>query len=192
MLIKRKRKKAYTTNSKHYLQVPPNRLKDLTLSAPYQALVSDITYISTEVGFLFLALITDAYTREILGYNIGDTLETEGCLKALKMASRAIPKGATPIHHSDRGCQYASHLYANALKKFGYIASMTEDQHCYENAKAERVNGILKREYYLDANFPTKDLAKKAVENAIKVYNNLRIHDALNGLTPVEFRKLVA
>ncbi len=192
MLVKRKSRKARTTNSNHYLQVPPNRLKDTTLSAPYQALVSDITYISTEAGFLFLALITDAYTREIIGYNIGDTLETEGCLKALKMASKAIPKGATPIHHSDRGCQYASHLYANALTKLGYIASMTEDRHCYENAKAERINGILKREYYLDANFPTKALAKKAVENAINVYNTLRIHDALNGLTPVEFRKKVA
>ncbi len=192
MLIKRTPKKARTTYSNKYLQIPGNLLKDTPLTHSYQALVADITYISTELGFLFLALITDAYTREIIGYSINDTLETEGCLEALEMASKQIPKGATPIHHSDRGCQYASHPYANRLKQLGYIASMTEEQHCYENAKAERVNGILKREYYLDAKFPTKALAKEAVKRAIYVYNNLRIHDALSGLTPVEFRKRAA
>jgi transposase InsO family protein len=109
---------------------------------------------------LYAALITDVFSRKIVGAHIGDTLEAEGCLKALEQALAALPANRRPIHHSDRGCQYCCHAYVERLQKSGLAISMTEIMHCYENALAERVNGILKQEYELDRTFRTKAQAK--------------------------------
>jgi transposase InsO family protein len=140
-----------TTNSRHSLPVFKNLIADRKLTGPNQVWVSDITYIRTDVGFLYLSLITDAWSRKIVGYHAGDTLETQGCLNALEKAVKELMDGMFPVHHSDRGCQYCSHVYTGRLREYGLEISMTEEMHCYENAKAERVNGILKQEYYLGA-----------------------------------------
>ncbi len=175
-----------TTNSRHSLPVFRNLLKDMTLTGPNQAWVSDITYIRTDEGFLYLSLIMDAWSRKIVGYHAGDTLETEGCLKALKNASKELVNGILPVHHSDRGSQYCSHSYTKKLREYGLGISMTEEMHCYENAKAERVNGILKQEYYLRDYFRTKKQAIGAVDQAVYLYNTRRPHLSLKYKTPQE------
>lgn len=175
-----------TTNSRHSLPVFRNLLPDMVLDGPNQAWVSDITYIRTDEGFLYLSLITDAWSRKIVGYHAGDTLETEGCLKALEKAVKELVDGLFPVHHSDRGCQYCSHLYTGRLREYGLGISMTEELHCYENAKAERVNGILKQEYFLGGCFRTKAQAIEAVDQAVWLYNTRRPHLALNYRTPEE------
>jgi len=173
-----------TTNSRHSLPVFRNLVADMELAGPNQAWVSDITYIRTDEGFLYLSLITDAWSRKIVGYHAGDTLETEGCLKALEKAVRELVDGMFPVHHSDRGCQYCSHLYTGRLREYGLGISMTEELHCYENAKAERVNGILKQEYYLGGCFRAKPRAIEAVDQAVFLYNTRRPHLALKYKTP--------
>jgi len=173
-----------TTNSRHSLPVFRNLIADRELTAPNQVWVSDITYIRTDEGFLYLSLITDAWSRKIVGHHAGDTLETEGCLNALERAVRELVDGSFPVHHSDRGCQYCSHLYTGKLREYGLGISMTEEMHCYENAKAERVNGILKQEYYLGGSFRTKQQAVAAVDQAVYLYNTRRPHLALKYKTP--------
>ena len=173
-----------TTNSRHSLPVFRNLLADMQVDAPNQAWVSDITYLRTDEGFLYLSLITDDWSRKIVGYHADDTLETEGCLKALDQAVKELEDGMFPLHHSDRGSQYCSHLYTGKLREYGLGISMTEELHCYENAKAERVNGILKQEYFLGGCFRTKQQAIKAVDQAVWLYNMRRPHQALNYETP--------
>jgi transposase InsO family protein len=173
-----------TTNSRHSLPVFRNLIADRELTGPNQAWVSDITYIRTDEGFLYLSLITDAWSRKIVGYHAGDTLETEGCLRALERAVKELMGEVFPVHHSDRGCQYCSHAYTGKLREYGLGISMTEEMHCYENAKAERVNGILKQEYYLGGCFRTKKQAVEAVDQAVNLYNTRRPHLALNYKTP--------
>lgn len=173
-----------TTNSRHSLPVFRNLIADRKLTGPNQVWVSDITYIRTDEGFLFLSLITDAWSRKIVGYHAGDTLETEGCLNALEKAVKELVDGMFPVHHSDRGCQYCSHVYTGRLREYGLGISMTEEMHCYENAKAERVNGILKQEYSLGGSFRTKQQAVGAVDQAVYLYNTRRPHLALKYKTP--------
>ena len=174
----------HTTNSRHCLPVFRNLFAGIDLQAPNEVWVSDLTYIRTDEGFLFAALITDAYSRKIVGANIGDTLEAVGCLQALDEALGDLPAGKLPIHHSDRGCQYCCHEYVNRLQARGLAISMTEVMHCYENALAERVNGILKQEYGLGYGFKTKALARKAILEAIGLYNTRRLHTALDYQIP--------
>jgi len=178
-----------TTNSRHSLPVFRNLLTDLQVDAPNQAWVSDITYIRTDEGFLYLSLITDDWSRKIVGYHAGDTLETEGCLNALVKAVSELEEGIFPLHHSDRGSQYCSHLYTGELRKHGLGISMTEENHCYENAKAERVNGILKQEYGLGSSFLTKQQAVASVDQAVMLYNTRRPHLSLKYKTPEEVHK---
>lgn len=192
LLLEALPKTAKTTNSRHSLPVFRNLLAAMDLTGPNQAWVSDITYIRTDEGFLYLSLITDAWSRKIVGYHAGDTLETEGCLKALEKAAGELADGLFPVHHSDRGCQYCSHVYTGKLREYGLGISMTEELHCYENAKAERVNGILKQEYYLGSSFRTKQQAVEAVEQAVHLYNTRRPHLALRYKTPEEMHRLVA
>lgn len=173
-----------TTHSRHSLPVFHNLLRDRELDGPGQAWVSDITYIRTNEGFLYLSLIMDAWSRKIVGYHAGDTLETQGCLLALDLALGELSEGVRPVHHSDRGCQYCSHLYTGRLREAGLGISMTEEMHCYENAKAERLNGILKQEYYLGSCFRTKAQALAAVDHAVVLYNTRRPHKALKYETP--------
>lgn len=181
-----------TTDSRHSLPVFTNLWKCMTVTGPNQAWAGDITYLRTDEGFLYLSLITDRYSRKIVGHHAGDTLETQGCLEALAKAVRELPVGKAPVHHSDRGCQYCSHLYVDKLKEHGLGISMTEENHCYENAMAERVNGILKQEYWLGGCFRTKAQAIEAVKQAVWLYNNRRPHLALNYKTPEEVHQQIA
>lgn len=192
MLVKRKRAYAKTTNSYHHFHKYNNLIKELRITKPNQVWVSDITYIRTVKGFCYLALITDMYSRKIIGFDISDSLELSGCLRALKKALWHSRPAAKLIHHSDRGVQYCSHMYVNELKKRGIKISMTEENHCYENAIAERVNGILKDEFYLDQCFFSTDHAKKATKNAIKIYNTKRLHLSLGYKTPNMVFKMTA
>lgn len=175
-----------TTNSRHSLPVFPNLFSKGEQTAPNQAWVSDVTYIRTEEGFVYLCLITDAWSRKIVGYYASDSLETSGCVRALERAAATLRGGEHPLHHSDRGCQYCSHAYVGKLRELGLPISMTEELHCYENAKAERVNGILKQEYGLGSSFRSKRQARESIDQAIFLYNTRRPHLSLNYKTPEE------
>jgi putative transposase len=192
MLIKRKKASCKTTDSYHRFHKYNNLVKDMVVTAPNQVWVSDITYIRTINGFCYLALITDMYSRKIVGYDISDSLELAGCLRALKMALASARPAAGLVHHSDRGIQYCSNQYVSKLKKRKIKISMTEENHCYENAIAERVNGILKDEFYLDQTFFSKKAACIATNNAINIYNNKRLHISLGYKTPNMVFKNVA
>jgi len=184
MLVKRKKASCKTTDSYHRFHKYNNLVKGMDVAAPNQVWVSDITYIRTINGFCYLALITDMYSRKIVGYDISDSLELAGCLRALKRALQTSRPAAGLVHHSDRGIQYCSNQYVNELKKRNIKISMTEENHCYENAIAERVNGILKDEFYLDQTFFSKKAASIATDNAISIYNNKRLHVSLGYKTP--------
>lgn len=189
MLVpKRKKYSCKTTKQDKSLVPAPNLVKDMEISGPGQALCSDITYIYTEEGFLFLSLTMDMFVRDIVGWAVCDSLKAEGPLDALKMAAKTIGDVVGVVAHSDRGCQYACRLYRELLEALGWKSSMTEELHCYENAMAERLNGILKGEYFLDRHFKTKAEARKAIEEAIWVYNHRRLHESLGYKTPAAFR----
>jgi putative transposase len=179
-----------TTDSYHCLPVFSNRIKDLELTKPNEVWVADLTYLRTEEGFLYLALVTDKKSRKIVGYHCADTLEAEGCIQALKMALRDLPSGDQPIHHSDRGTQYCCHQYVNQLVDHGLSISMTERNHCAENALAERMNGILKSEYGLGDRLKTKNCARRAADQAVHLYNTRRPHQALGYRFPHEVHGL--
>ena len=181
-----------TTDSYHCLPVFTNLVKGLVLTRPNEAWVSDLTYLRTEEGFLYLALITDKFSRKIVGYHCGDTLEAVGCVQALRMALLDLPAWARPIHHSDQGCQYCCHEYVDALKARGLTISMTVVNHCAENALAERMNGILKSEYGLGRKIKTKAQARKLVDQGVVLYNNRRPHLALQYQTPAKVHSLAA
>ena len=184
LLIKRPRKWIRTTNSRHNFPVYKNIIKEMEISHSNQVWVGDITYIKTFEGNLYLSLIMDAFSRKIVGYKVNDTLEAEGCLESLEMAFKQLPSGISPIHHSDRGIQYCCKDYIAMLKSRNCLISMTEENHCYENSKAERVNGILKGEYFLGQKFLNKSIAKVSVKQAIWLYNNDRPHLSLEMKTP--------
>jgi putative transposase len=192
MLVKRKKASCKTTDSYHRFHKYNNLVKDMAVTAPNQVWVSDITYIRTVSGFCYLALITDMYSRKIVGYDISDSLELAGCLRALKRALRTARPAVGLVHHSDRGIQYCSNQYVNELKKRRIKISMTEENHCYENAMAERVNGILKDEFYLDQCFFSTGHACIAAKNAIDIYNSKRLHLSLGYKTPDYVFKNVA
>tara|TARA_R110002051_G_scaffold127873_2_gene201505 strand:- start:8946 stop:9686 length:741 start_codon:yes stop_codon:yes gene_type:complete len=190
MLTLRKRYSARTTNSYHRFYKYRNIIKDMEVTRPNQVWVSDITYIRTVKGFCYLALITDMYSRKIVGHDLSDSLELNGCVRALDKALYQAKDIEQLIHHSDRGIQYCSNVYTQILKRNNIGISMTEENHCYENAMAERVNGILKDEFYLDQVFTDATHAKRAAKNAIKLYNEIRLHLSLNYRTPNMVYKL--
>ena len=173
-----------TTGFEPGLPVFRNLVAGLELTGPNQAWAADITYVRTDEGFLYLSLITDMWSRKIVGFHADSSLATEGALSALSMALSSLKGGAKPVHHSDLGCQYASHLYVGTLRKARLKVSMTEELHCYENAMAERVNGILKQEYYIGCCFRNKAQAKAAVRQAVRLYNTRRPHTSLGYQTP--------
>ncbi len=184
MLTLRKRYSARTTNSYHRFYKYSNIIKDIEVNRSNQVWVSDITYIRTVKGFCYLALITDMYSRKIVGYDLSDSLELKGCVRALNKAVYQAKDIKGLIHHSDRGIQYCSNIYTQILKRKKIDISMTEENHCYENALAERVNGILKDEFYLDQTFTNMEHAKRAAKSAIKLYNEIRLHLSLDFKTP--------
>ena len=175
-----------TTQSYHNLPVFRNLVKDLEVKAPNEVWVSDLTYLRTAEGFVYLALITDRYSRKIVGWNVGDNLEAVGCTRALDQALKDLPPHSRPIHHSDQGSQYCCHEYVQRLGARGLPVSMTESNHCAENALAERMNGILKQEYGLGAQFGSKTLAQAAVRQGIQLYNTRRPHGALGNRFPAQ------
>ena len=184
LLIPKKKKYHQTTNSKHHFRKYSNLIKEQSPKKPHEVYVSDITYIKTLEGFWYLYLITDMYSRKIVGYAFKNNLTADGALEALKMALKQWPAQTKLIHHSDRGLQYCCHDYVDMLTDDSVQISMTEDNHVYENALAERVNGILKDEFLLDHTIESSALAKRLVFEAIEIYNNERLHMSLGYLTP--------
>ncbi len=185
LLIKRRRRGMRTTDSRHGWHTWPNLVRNIVPTVISQVWVSDITYLRTQGGFVYLALVMDAFSRKIVGHHVSNSLAAEGSIAALKMALKGLMPGASPIHHSDRGLQYCCQDYIALLTARGCPVSMTEINHCYENAKAERLNGILKQEYGLGQTFRDKAQAITAVGQAVLLYNHHRPHTALGYQTPV-------
>ena len=161
----------------------PNLLKDRRISAPGQAVVSDITYLETAEGFVYLFLTTDYYSRKILGWCLRRNLEAEGSLQALQMAIEALPNPSGCIHHSDRGLQYGTRALRTLTQAYGMKLSMTTENHVYQNAVAERLNGILKQEFLLGQRMISFIQAYKRVKETIEIYNNERFHNSLGRRT---------
>lgn len=184
LLVRRRRGTPRTTDSRHRWRVHRNMLKGTVLAAPHEAWVCDITYLRTREGFAYLALVMDAWSRKIVGWHVGATLEALGAMAALEMALAQLPAGATPLHHSDRGTQYCCGDYVALLEARQLAVSMTEENHCYENARAERLNGILKQEYGLGSELASHREAIAAVAEAVRLYNGRRPHAALGYRTP--------
>lgn len=191
LLVRKRRFRAVTTNSFHWLHKYPNLIKGLSPERPNHLWVSDITYINTETGFLYLYLITDAYSRKIIGWQLSDNLGSDNAILALYMAISQLPANCGEIiHHSDRGIQYCSLKYVKVLEAHGIKISMTENGDPYENAIAERINGILKTEWLYDMRLSNYTEAREAVEQIIRIYNTERLHSSIEMLTPDQAHKL--
>jgi transposase InsO family protein len=191
--VHRKKFKVVTTDSNHNNPVANNLLEqDFTATAPNQKWASDITYIRTAQGWIYLAVVIDLYSRKIVGWSTSDSLETELCLKALKMAllRRGAPKEL--IHHSDRGVQYTSFLYRLLLKQNGITPSMSAPGNCYDNAVVESFFHTLKVECVYQFDFETRNEARREISDYIEgFYNCLRRHSALDYLNPSEYEKVM-
>jgi len=174
-----------TTNSRHWMKRYPNLIKEVILNRPEQVWVADITYLRTKEKTYYLHLLTDACSKKIVGYQLADNLMSSTTIKALQMALISRTTYDQLIHHSDRGLQYCSKEYTDLLKQNNILISMTQESDPYENAIAERVNGILKEEFGLHETFENYHNLKKQVNQAIALYNNVRIHMSVNMITPV-------
>ncbi len=188
MLVRTRKRHIRTTHSHHWLKKHPNLIADFIPTAPNQLWVSDITYWKTGNMCLYLSLITDAYSRKIVGYHAGETLHSCETVQALKMALREL-RGSFQshfqlIHHSDRGVQYCASSYVNLLKKKRIGISMTQSGDPLENAIAERVNGIIKDEYLLNYQCESIEDAEKKLAGSVRLYNNERPHSSIGNLTP--------
>jgi len=183
LLIKPKKNYTKTTNSKHWLRKYPNLLKDIKPIRPEQVFVSDITYIKSRERTHYLSLVTDAFSRKIMGYKLSEDMSSENVVQALKMATKNRTTIKPLIHHSDRGLQYCSSIYQNELVANQIAPSMTDGYDCYQNALAERVNGILKQEFLIETCNTGKEL-KKLIDESIETYNTKRPHLSLNMKTP--------
>ena len=185
LLIRKRRYRARTTYSNHWLHKYPNLIRAFVPEKAHQLWVSDITYIETKEGFGYLSLITDAYSRKIIGWDLGATLEAKHTVKALQMAINQMPKGIKGvIHHSDRGVQYCCSDYVKVLSKNHFQISMTENSDPRENAIAERVNGILKDEWLNQMKLTSLTHATNQLEQIIRIYNQNRLHSSLDMRTP--------
>jgi len=189
LLVRRKKQYVNTTQSHHRFWIYNNLTSSVNLTGSNQLWVSDITYLRTLEGFCYLALITDAYSRKIVGYDVSDSLELDGCMRALKSAFQTASDLGQLIHHSDRGIQYCSNQYTSLLKQRGIKISMAAKGNCYENALAERINGILKDEFNLDTKFKTKQQAIQAVQQSVYIYNTHRPHWSLKLRTPLQLHE---
>lgn len=193
MLIKPRRRYVQTTNSKHWLRRYPNLTKDITVTQPEQLWVSDITYIKTEQGNSYLNMVTDAFSRKIVGYSIADNMETTSMIQAYKMAlANKKNKHTQTVHHSDRGLQYCSKEYVELSHNNNCLISMTENGDPYENALAERMNRTIKEEFGLGEPLKSKKIAEQMIKEAVFLYNNYRPHLALNYKTPEQIHKKIS
>jgi transposase InsO family protein len=190
LIIRSKKRYAKTTDSNHWMKKYPNLIKNLIAQESEQIWVSDITYIVVDGNFNYLSLITDAYSKLIMGYCLYHSLEAEGSLIALRMALEQRVKSNSLIHHSDRGVQYCCHDYVNLLHENEVQVSMTDKGDPYENAIAERVNGILKTDFNLCQVFKNREDALMTVTKSIYAYNHLRPHMSCDYLTPIEAHKM--
>jgi putative transposase len=184
LLVKRSKRSSRTTYSNHWFRKYSNLIQGVQLTGTNQVFVSDITYLRTARGFVYLSLVTDAFSRKIVGWDVCSSLCVEGALRALKMALKGVAHPEGLIHHSDRGIQYCCHDYVQLLKDNHILSSMTEENHCYENAIAERVNGILKDEFSLNQTLPSLKVAKELVRDSVRTYNSLRRHMSINYRVP--------
>ena len=185
LLVRPKRSFTKTTNSRHWMKKHPNLLKDYKPSSPESVLVSDITYVQSDEGVHYLSLVTDAFSRKIMGYELSNEMKATDVVKALDMAIKGRQYHRSCIHHSARGLQYCSGVYQDKLKISGIMPSMTDGYDCYQNALAERINGILKQEFLLDRCKNLEEL-KRLVKESINIYNNMRPHLSLMMKTPNE------
>jgi putative transposase len=185
LIRKRKRKIPRTTFSDHWMRKYPNLIMGMAINRPNQLWVSDITYVMLEDKPAYLSLVTDAYSRMIVGYHLNKDLSAQGCIKALDMALKSLPEHTSLIHHSDRGCQYCCFEYIDRLAAHEIAISMTQNSDPRENAIAERVNGIIKQEF-LEAYYSTFTQAAQEVKRAVYIYNYERLHSSINMLTPVQ------
>lgn len=187
LLIRTRRRRAITTDSRHWMRKYSNLVIDLQLNRSEQLWVSDITYIRLVNGFVYLSLITDAYSRKIIGYSLRKDLSATGCIEALQMAlSNRITPSQSLIHHSDRGSQYCCKDYVDLLSENNIAISMTTNGDPYENAIAERVNGIIKSEFSLYSSSYGFEETSSLVEKSIMLYNGMRPHSSCAYLTPDE------
>lgn len=183
LLIKPKKNYTKTTNSKHWLRKHPNLLKQTSPQRAEHVFVSDITYIKSREKTHYLSLVTDAYSRKIMGYELSDDMSAEHVVKAFKMAIKQRSSYKELIHHSDRGLQYCTSVYQKILQKHNVKPSMTDGYDCYQNALAERINGILKQEFLIYKCNNGKEL-KQLIKESIETYNNKRPHLSLSMKTP--------
>lgn len=187
LLVAQPRAYHKTTNSHHRFRRHPNLLKagpeQIRPSGPEQVWVADITYLPTAGRFVYLSLVTDAYSRKIVGWHVHASLQTEEVAQALKMALRGRKTRQRLVHHSDRGIQYCSTYYQELHRRHGLTCSMTDGYDCYQNALAERINGILKMEFLLDRPNDLRE-ARRMVEESVQIYNEERLHLSLKMQTP--------
>lgn len=186
LLLEKRKSFTVTTDSKHEFKRYGNLLIDRVISAPNQVYVADITYVSTLEGFMYLCLVMDAYSRKIVGWCLHDTLEMEGCISALKMALSKLTKAQCKrlIHHSDHGVQYCCNAYRKLLRDHEVRISMSGVGNCYDNAQAERLNGIMKQEYGLGDMLRSKATARELCASGIELYNTRRPHLSLSNCFP--------
>lgn len=187
LLVKKTKRFHITTDSKHGFYKSPNHIKELNIMHAEQAFVADITYIKTDLGHTYLALVTDIYSKKIMGYAYADHMKAELVVDALKMARKNSQfHFKEVIHHSDRGIQYCCPAFSDYAKKNGFKLSTTQQYDPYENSVAERVNGILKYEFGLKNSIKNQDIARKMIQQSIRIYNEKRLHWSLNFKTPNE------
>lgn len=191
LLVKPKKSYTKTTFSRHWMKKHPNRYQSLRLTRAEQAFVSDITYVESEEGVHYLSLVTDAHSRKIMGYKLSRDMKTESVVQAITQAVANRVTKSDLIHHSDRGSQYCSDLYQKTLAANDIQPSMTDGYDCYQNALAERVNGILKQEFLIYRCKTFADL-KVLVAESIDIYNTMRPHLSLGMRTPEEVHKKAA
>jgi transposase InsO family protein len=185
LLVRKKKRRVFTTQSFHWLRKYPNCIRDIVPVKVNEIWVSDITYYRTKKGFVYISFITDAYSKKIVGYHVADTLEAVHTLSALKMAIKENNRSFNGlIHHSDRGVQYCSFEYVKLLQDNNIIISMTEKGDPLENAIAERINGIMKQEYLEHHMLNNKEEVMELLATSVNSYNKLRPHMSCNMLTP--------
>lgn len=190
MLVKKTKRYHITTDSKHLFHKSPNLIKDMEITHSEQVFVSDITYVSTDQGHAYLALVTDAYSKKLMGWALDDNMKATLVVQALKMAIKNRTfNHKNIIHHSDRGIQYCCPEFSDFAKENGFILSTTQQYDPYENAVAERINGILKYEFGLKKTIKNVAIARQIMKQATKIYNEQRLHWSLGLETPQDIHK---
>lgn len=185
LLVRKTKRFHITTDSKHFYYTSPNLIKELEINHSEQVFVNDITYINTDQGHAYLALVTDAYSKKIMGWSFDDNMKVSMVKEALSMAHKNCKyQHQSIIHHSDRGMQYCCPDYTEFAKEKGFVMSTTQQSDPYENAIAERINGILKYEFGLRKTVATIAIARAMIKEAVHIYNNDRLHWSLDLKTP--------